>query len=378
MTAPLRAVGRVDDPGGRPLGTGFAVSPRWVLTAFHCVGDRRADPPAVQHRSVHLAVASQVFAATVSDYDPRLDIALLELSQELPSEIRPIELGCDVSVGSRFEAPGYPEAAEDAELEGWAVGGSVTSVLMRRRDGAPLIAVHVDGLNHQVPLQGISGAPVLVGPGVQRAAAVLRYSVLADERSGVALGDMLFATPAAAIAERFPVLRDYLAVSDRERKRRAVLGELLRTNLGPDGLLPALATVDRYALGIPRSAPVVAGAPDRYIERAADNEIRRVLKDQRFVIVKGAAKSGKSRTALEAALAVYPESSLIAPRQRRRALARIVEEDLLQEDPGSLLIWLDELAGFLSPTEGIDRRLVDELLERYPKARIVGTILGRT
>jgi tetratricopeptide (TPR) repeat protein len=376
MLPSRRAVGRLDDPGGRPLGTGFAVSPEWALTAFHCVGDRHAAPPVLRHGDVRLAVGGQSFDAVVSDYDPRLDIALLRLSEELPPEIRPITLSCEVTVGSRFEAFGYPEAAEDAELEGWPVGGSVTSVLMRLRDGAPVIAVSAEGLDHQLPLQGISGAPVLVGQDSQLAAGVLRYSVLADEQTGVALGNTLFATPASAVAERFPVLRPYLLVPERERERRASLGSLLRIDLGVGGLLPALATTDLYALGIPRSAPVVAGAPDQYVERTADGEIRKALGEKRFVIIKGAAKSGKSRTAYEAVRALYPESSLIAPRQQRRALARIVEEDLLQEDPGRLVIWLDELAGFLSPTEGIDRRLIDQLLVRYPQALIVGTIVG--
>ena len=256
MTASLRAVGRLDDSSGHPLGTGFAVSPEWAITAFHCVGDRHLDPPVLRHRDVRMVMGDEAFAATVSEYDPRLDIALLKLAQPLPSQIRPIALGCDVMVGSRFEAFGYPEAAEDAELEGWAVSGGVTSVLMRFRDGTPAIAVYVEGLDHRLPLQGISGAPLLMG---QRAVGVMRYSVLADEQTGVALGDTLFATPASAVAERFPAVRPYLEVSEPERKRRGILRPLLRTDLGPDGLLPALASADPYALGIPRSAPCGSG-----------------------------------------------------------------------------------------------------------------------
>ena len=377
MTASLRAVGRLDDPAGHPLGTGFAVASTWALTAFHCVGDRQAVPPVLRHRDVRLVAGSQVLVATVEEYDPWLDVALLELAKPLPPGIQPIPLGCDVIVGSRFEAFGYPGAAEDAELEGWAVGGSVTSVLMRFRDAAPVIAVYVEGLDHRLPMQGISGGPVLVGQETQRSVGVLRYTVLADEQTGVALGDTLFATPAAAIAARFPVLRPHLELPERERQRRATLGSLLRTDIGPDGLLPPLATADPYTLGIPRAAPVVAGAPDRYIERAADDEIRRALKEQRFVVVKGEAKSGKSRTAIEAVRALYPESSLIAPRQRCRAVARIVKEDLLPRDSSPLVVWLDELAGFLAPKEKMDQRLISQLLERYPGALIVGTALGK-
>jgi len=49
----VRAIGRLDDSDGGPLGTWFAVGgncagePHWGVTAFHCVGDRDADPPAL-------------------------------------------------------------------------------------------------------------------------------------------------------------------------------------------------------------------------------------------------------------------------------------------------------------------------------------------
>ena len=372
----VRAVGRLEDTAGNPLGTGFAVTDGWALTAFHCVGDRHADPPVLQHPEAKLVMGRHVLGVTVSEYDVWLDVALLKLSSPLPPDLHLIALGSEVLVGSRFEAFGYPAAAEDAELEGWAVSGWVSSVLMRLRNGAPLIAVNVNGLDHELPLQGISGSPVLVGRETQLAVAMMRYSVLADEQTGVALGNTLFATPIEAVAERFPVCKPRLVVSEREQHRRATLGSLLRTELGSDGLPPALATASPYTLGIPRAAPIVAGAADRYIERAADGEIRKALSQGRFVIVKGAAKAGKSRTAYEAVRALYPEASIIAPRQRCRALVRILEEDLLPSDPGRLVFWLDEFAGFLAPTEGVDRPVIDQLLKRYPQALLVGTIVG--
>ena len=276
-------------------------------------------------------MADQELAATVSEYDLWLDIALLRLLSPLPPGIEPIALGCEVMVGDRFEAFGYPEAAEDAELEGWAVGGSVVSVLMRFRDGAPVIAVYVDGLDHQLPLQGISGGPVLVGQAFAGWCICVTTCSLMNGPVWPS-ANTLFATPGAAVAARFPVLRPYVEVPEGELQRRAILGSLLRIDFGPDGLFPPLTTADPYTLGVPRAAPVVAGAPDRYIERAADDEMRRTLREQRFVIVKGAAKAGKSRTAFEAVRALYPESSLIAPRQRCRAMARIVEENLLRGD----------------------------------------------
>ena len=373
----VRAVGRLDDSAGHPLGTWFAVADSWALTAFHCVGDRHADPPVLRHPEVRLAVGSQVLQAAVTEYDFWLDIALLKLSSPLPSGFAPVSLSSEVVVGGRFEAFGYPQAAEDPEVEGWPVGGSVISVLMRLRDGAPVIAVVVDGLDHELPLQGISGAPVLAGQGPQQAVAVIRYNVLADNETAVALGNTLFATPVAAIAKRFLQLQPFVAVPEDEQRRREKLGSLLRVGLGPDGLLPPLATADSYSLGIPRAAPVEAGAADRYIERAADADIYRAFEKSRFVIVKGEPKSGKSRSAFEAVRALYPDSSLIAPYQGHQALAQIIGENLLSSDPGRLVIWLDELAGFLEPTEGVDRRLVDLLLARYPQAVIVGTIRGK-
>jgi hypothetical protein len=214
-----RAVGRLDDLTGKPLGTWFAVADEWALTAFHCVGDRQVSPPALRCVDIVARIGGTGLAATVEDFDPELDIALLRLRDSLPPGISPLGLSAEVGVGDWFEASGYPAAAEDDELDAWSVGGHVTSVLTRFRNGAPAIAVTVDGLDHQVPLQGMSGAPVLVGRTAPQAVAILRYTVLADEQTGVALGNTLFATPMSAVAERFPELRLILKVPEEVRGR---------------------------------------------------------------------------------------------------------------------------------------------------------------
>jgi hypothetical protein len=245
-----RAIGRLDAPAGTPLGTCFAVADQWALTAFHCVGDRHAEPPVLRCAQVVVRIGGTGLAATVDDFDAGLDVALLRLADPLPVGIAPVMLGAGVGVGDWFESSGYPAAAADDELDAWPVGGHVTSVLSSFRSGAPAIAVTVDGLDHQVPLHGMSGAPVLVGHASSRAVAILRYTVPADDQTGVALGNTLFATPMPVVAERFPVLRPMLEASQDSGGGDAP-GSRLRSYLAA-----ARAVASRHPYPI-----AVAGAP---------------------------------------------------------------------------------------------------------------------
>jgi len=174
----------------------------------------------------------------------------------------------------------------------------------------------------------------------------------------------------------FPDRRPWRSRRALERQRRAELSDLLRTGLGPDGKPPTVAAADLYEIGISRAKPVAEGKPDRYIERAEDNEICEKLRTDHFVIVKGEAKAGKSRSAFEAVRALYPDAPLIAPDRGKSALAQIVQKDLLQKYPARLVFWLDGLDSFLTPTEGLNRALVAQLRRLYPQALLVATIQG--
>jgi Tfp pilus assembly protein PilF len=157
--------------------------------------------------------------------------------------------------------------------------------------------------------------------------------------------------------------------------RAPVLADLLMTGTGADGLPPAVPAVDLYRdLGVSPSIPVKAGAPDLYIERGEDGAIREALTRSRFVIVKGAPKAGKSRSAFEAVRAIYPAALLIAPWPKENALSQIAENDLLNGYSGRVVFWLDDLAGFL--TTELDRAIVGKLFRLYPQALLVGTILA--
>src|ERR1700683_702537 len=116
-------------------------------------------------------------------------------------------------------------------------------------------------------------------------------------------------------------------------QRAPVLADLLMTGTGANGLPPAVPAVDLYRdLGVSPSIPVKAGAPDHYVEREEDGAIRQALTRSRFVIVKGAPKAGKSRSAFEAVRAIYPGALLVAPWPKENAVSPIAEKDLLNGD----------------------------------------------
>ena len=155
-----------------------------------------------------------------------------------------------------------------------------------------------------------------------------------------------------------------------------VLTDLLMTGVGEDGLPPAVTAVNLYDdLGIQPAIPVKRGAADHYIERDADGDIRQALARSKFVIVKGAPKAGKSRSGIEAVRAAFPEALLVAPWPGKRAMEKIADDDLLNGYSGRVVFWLDDLASFLTPTE-LDRSYAGKLFRLYPKALIVGTIVG--
>jgi Tfp pilus assembly protein PilF len=158
-------------------------------------------------------------------------------------------------------------------------------------------------------------------------------------------------------------------------QRTPVLADLLMTTVADNGLPPVVTAVDLYGdLGVSPSIPVKAGAPDHYIKRDQDGAIRQALTTSRFVIVKGAPKAGKSRSAFEAVRATYPEALLVAPWPRKNAMSQIAENNLLNGYSGRVIFWLDDLADFL--TTELDRAIVLKLFRLYPQALLVGTILA--
>jgi hypothetical protein len=138
--------------------------------------------------------------------------------------------------------------------------------------------------------------------------------------------------------------------------------------------LPAVAEVDPYELGVfwSRRAEQYRGDATRppYMERAADSQLRRLLAAQR--LVRGQSRSGKSRTAFEAAAATLPGHRLVVPRDRA-ALTGLAEAHppLWQDAPA--VVWLDDLERYLAAeaVAGLDTALLTRWLHSPTPVTVV-------
>lgn len=208
------AVGRlVDSATGATLGTAFAVTGRLALTAFHCVGDRESGK--VRSPRVHCVWAHGTSHAVVDDSDPYDDIALLRLDAELPQELDPIRLARDVAEHAQFVAPGNPAAV--AAVSPFTVSGEVTW-LTGALGSARVLQLASREPAAELPLGGMSGAPVLVGQPL-RAVGVIRWNSPREDKPELAAGGAVFATPADTALRRWPQLDPALTASAPDLKR---------------------------------------------------------------------------------------------------------------------------------------------------------------
>src|SRR5262249_39712848 len=152
-----------------------AVSPRLALTAFHCIGE--LDTGVIRSQRVWLWFRSGMVEATVEGGDPGADYAVLRLLAALPPQEQPIRLVADCQPHERWYSVGVPAAV--ADVDGYAVSGTVTFPDARILHGAAAIQLHCEQSAARLPLQGVSGAPVLVGfPAL--AAGLIRWNPESD------------------------------------------------------------------------------------------------------------------------------------------------------------------------------------------------------
>jgi hypothetical protein len=237
------AIGRLFHPGsGALLGTSFAVTERFALTAFHCIGDRFTGE--VDRQRVKILWSHDVTSyATVEDGDLLNDVALLRLERLLPIALAPVRLARDVELHAPFSAPGAPANVPD--VFAFTVSGEVTGLDVVLASGAPAIQLTCREAAAGLPLHGLSGAPVLVGQS-SRAVGVIRWNSPQDERRELAKGAAVFAARSTEIIDRWPQLDASLGEQlsllrnlvdrDRPRTETAIRSDLARfilaSNLG--------------------------------------------------------------------------------------------------------------------------------------------------
>ncbi|WP_308437276.1 N-6 DNA methylase [Streptomyces flavofungini] len=231
MTSVRLAIGRLSDAvSGSPLGTVFAVTDRFALTAFHCVGDRKTDRIAV--RRLRCTWEEGWSEATVHDGDALNDVALLRLKRRLPTGLQPVPVTTEVAVDVPFRAPGAPHDTPGVSL--FTASGRVTWSTRRHEEGAQVIQIACLEADH-LSMHGLSGAPVLVGSPM-RAVGVIRWNEPRREAPQLAAGSTLFAAPISAVLAKWPDL--FASEADRA-EARFLLDRLAQPDTrGPDLTVP--------------------------------------------------------------------------------------------------------------------------------------------
>jgi len=147
----------------------------------------------------------------------------------------------------------------------------------------------------------------------------------------------------------------------RESQLREILG------VWPPEELP---DIDALRLGVyPVRRDVAPQAP--YVERAADAPLRAALGDGCVALVHGPARSGKSRTALEALRAARPGARILAPRGRHALTELLALDPPIDLGDVDTVVWLDGLERFVGT---IDTLSLDGLVAMTHGSTVVMTV----
>ena len=132
--------------------------------------------------------------------------------------------------------------------------------------------------------------------------------------------------------------------------------------------LPLLTELDPYRLGATPSEfgdTHSYGQRDPYVPRTRDeldSRLRAALQPGRLVLVVGPSKSGKTRTAFEAARQCWPQARLLAPIPA--GLNRLVTHPRHENTADPIVVWLDDLQRFLTGTDPLTPARLTNLLSR--------------
>lgn len=283
------AIGRLSDAvSGSPLGTVFAVTDRFALTAFHCVGDRRSNKIAV--RRLRCTWEEGWSDATVHGGDAFNDVALLRFRRRLPTGLQPVPVTTEAAVDTPFRAPGAPHDIPGVSL--FTASGRVTWSTQRHEEGAQVIQLACLEAN-QSSMHGLSGAPVLVGSPL-RAVGVIRWNEPRREAPELAAGSTLFAAPVSAVIAKWPEL---FASEADQAEARVLLDRLARRDThGPDRTVPEDIRRLLIVAGLDlRERDISLGGDHRHLERgtlhvARSSTVIQVIEDLDADVARAAAE----------------------------------------------------------------------------------------
>lgn len=324
--------------------------------------------------------------------DRSWDVALLRPDPEThdgspgwtrPESPSPVPVRLSASTESGCEAVGFPQS--EAETAGMA-SRTVRQTEQVRGILAPAGQAKAQSRagqvlpRHMVPLDVDSPTPVALGDwaGMSGAGVILPDGRLAGivvraeadhqlrRLYAVLIADVIDQSAAVAAA-----LEEALGspVTPEARTAGMYRGVLQDRCIGDDGLPVTVAGASLHTFGVR-----AAGIPDEseyldYVPRSGDTGLREALQaardDRRLLAVVGASASGKSRSAAEAARALFSGYRLLCPRHAE--LARLPGLPLSEISPA--LVWLDNL-------ERYDERALRDTVEtlRRTGITVVATI----
>ncbi len=356
----------------------------YVVTCAHVVS-KTDEPPAgpvyveFQNAPAHDPIPARVaedgwVPKSKGDDGGRGDVAVLRLDGEVPVGGAPAPL-CASPAGTKiphdYYTYGYPS--------GHAAGGGVPA---KGKIIGPAGFEWLQLEAREVGLaldQGFSGSPVwdMELGGVVGIVVVRDLPRAADDRGPFTDPRTAYAIRTEALADYWPWLRAKITAGWAGR-----LDELLEVGPAGDGLLPKVADVNVYQLGVTTSKYGSAQSSDPgYAPRTwVDAELRQLLAaGERFIVAVGDSKSGKSRSMAQALRVNRSQARLIVPARDPaglRGLAELAAELplLLGDDEG--VLWLDDIDEYLKP-QGLDQSVLAAFLQREPAVTVVGTITSK-
>jgi TPR repeat protein len=374
------------DTGRVQIGSGYLVTERLVLTAWHCAIDEKTGRPASKLQVVCRPGGPEA-DATLLAAQPDLDVAVLAVEDPpwaVPVVSEPPKFGrVDRSLSGDLhycQAIGFPlwqvdpedQVPQAAELHG--------TVQMTAEPG-PGFLVMRDPLLHHVtipwsstaedragksPWGGLSGALVF-GQGIALGVVIEHHprqggsamKILPVERfAAPSPGGDPGAAPVAAALGLPPVSR-LLPLADPQPPAQQA------ERPAQDGLL-RVGELNPYLLGATPSEAGDAdtyGQRDEYVPRVTDEPLTAALEDHAQVVLAGPSKAGKTRTAFEAIRQHSTWSNALLASPGPDSLEQLPSHPgFSSADP--LVIWLDELDRFLPPTGELSPVLISRLLDR--------------
>ncbi len=146
---------RILNPSGKTVGTGFVVTDQLVATCAHVITLARSSPGGTV-QLIYLVNQQQATAQVEADYwrdADQEDVAILRLTQPLPEEVNPLDLGTSRQLtGQPVHSFGFPETKP---IEGMIATGTIDGE-MRDEKGYVLLQLTSSQITN-----GFSGAPLL-------------------------------------------------------------------------------------------------------------------------------------------------------------------------------------------------------------------------